>query len=78
MKSASCMNGAVVIFLGNADEVRNGCSNKGQVHPCSPVGGSSQESETLAETLSKYGQNVSPTKMVSLGAESICVIVHGL
>lgn len=78
VESASRMNGAVVIFLDIPDEVRNGCSNKGHVHPCSPFGGSSQESETLAATLSKYGQNVSPTKMASLGVESICVIVHGL
>lgn len=78
VESASRMNGAVVIFLDNPDEVGNRCSNKGHVHPCSPVGGFSQESETLAATLSKYGRNVSPTKMASLGAESISVNIHGL
>ncbi|KAL4009126.1 hypothetical protein ACER0C_002978 [Sarotherodon galilaeus] len=86
MKSASRINGAIVIFLDKVPKVNELVESGGVIHktfttilplvsPAKKITISNAppfiKNETLAKELSQHGQLVSPIKMVSLGCKSV-------
>ena len=85
VKSASRMNGAIVIFLDSTNKVNDVVEKGVVIHdtftPVLPLVSPARKitisnappfikNETLAKELARYGQLVSPIKMVSLGCKS--------